>query len=1027
MGRSCGGILVGTKKHIKIKTSQKQPNQISITIPDSLNSQKLLTLTFMYINPTCDPAKAIEQSCHDNNHDISTLFLGDFNCRIGTHNSDIPLIPNLTRSSKDLTVNSKGRKFLDICTENDLIILNGRTPGDEDGNYTHISTNGSSVLDLAICNATMLKQIKELNILHWHHSDHFPIQIKTIENHPIHKQPNRSYNCIKWTESKRKIFQKKLHESVEDNKPKDLQQFSTQITKVAEDLQLIQKKFFTQPLTRSPWNNEDIKATKKQIRSALTKIKTSQAITETVKSNYLQLKYSYNKMTRDAKKKYYHGLQNQITTAKTPNDFWTALQTFRNKKAPITDKEITKKEWSQHFSSIYKSEGTPSYNQPDNKIQIDELDKPFTLSELNTVLHSLKNKKASGKDGIPNEVWKSLTLFNKSLLLSILNNIYESANIPKEWTEVLITPIYKKQDPTKPQNYRPISLLNNSLKIFTQLLCNRLIAWCEKNNKLSNFQFAYRKGMGCEDAVFVLHSIITKRVKLDKKRLYSTFIDLSQAFDSIEHTMLWEKMKQKSISSKFIQICQKIYENASAEVKTPTGFTKHIKIEKGVLQGETLSPILFIIFMDDTISCLNNSSTLPIRMGATKIHIILYADDQILLAPTAQELQEKMNVLEHFFLENNLKVNTTKTKVVIFENREHKRRYQFKWGPNELEIVKNYTYLGVPLNHTLNNNFSSKHFITQGKLAITNLLNLTWKAKIYKISQIFQLYYALVRSVVSYCAPIWGINNIEIFETLETNFLRRILRVPNITPRWFLHLETNIKRAKTTFYKQLLQFWKRILTKPANHPTRICYEVLKNCHNEDKNKKNWVTQLAGHLATLKMTRAWKEQRINQKDIHNHTKTLNTQLILADIETSKNSKKIPHYKHIHKQSTIQYYLDSNLPWKTKHFITHVRLGYSHFLFNGSVTRLNTLEYLYNKTNTPNCQTCNKHEKETLYHLIISCPHYNNCRAPDLINLIRNTEETNLAEFMHRNFSYKMWKTAYSCFQTILRTRAFLNEY
>jgi len=80
-------------------------------------------------------------------------------------------------------------------------------------------------------------------------------------------------------------------------------------------------------------------------------------------------------------------------------------------------------------------------------------------------------------------------------------------SLPDILAEIIVRPIFKKGDKTNPSNYRPISLVNTKLKLFTTLLSERLEKWCEKNNLISDYQAAYRKNYGCQDHVFVLQRL----------------------------------------------------------------------------------------------------------------------------------------------------------------------------------------------------------------------------------------------------------------------------------------------------------------------------------------------------------------------------------------------------------------------------------------------------------------------------------------------------------------------------------------
>ena len=656
------------------------------------------------------------------------------------------------------------------------------------------------------------------------------------------------------------------------------------------------------------------------------------------------------------------------------------------------------------------------------------IDKDFSLQELNTAIKGLKNNKACGEDGIPNELWKNLTIFQKSNLLKTFNKLYRENVLPPQWSNVLISPIYKKSDPNSPSNYRPISLLNTSLKLFTQLLCNRVIEWATDHKKISSVQFAYQKNKGCEDAVFTLSALINKRIHMQKKNLYSTFIDLSQAFDSVEHSLLWSKLAEKGLSDKFINICRTIYFNAKAKVKTQSGLTSEIPINRGVLQGETLSPVLFILFIDDIVKNLQNSRYMPFKMGSLKIHILIYADDMVLLAHTPFELQNKINLLSAFFLEHNLKVNTSKTKVMIFARRQPQKTPSLHWNGVNLEIVQSYTYLGVPVNSTMNQNFTFLHFKSQSKIAAANLFNLFYKANIsnFKIQQ--QLFNSLVRSVTTYCAPIWAINNPDCFEVIEANFLKQLFRLPKFTPRWLIFLETNFQKIKIAFQKQVLQFWRRVLAKPVDNPTRACYEELLHLHHQKPNSHNWITSLKKITTEINEENLWSSDLITPKDISRITHKCTNLETEADIHLLNTSSRFSHYKALKTHIKTETYLTANISMTIKIFIMHFRFGISHFIHKNKTVHLHQLEYQYKLVNNPRCSTCNKNEIEDAFHLLFSCPHYWTMQK-----YIRGFEfsadisSLNYINLICAKLSIKEWQKFYSVFQTILKTRKFLSEY
>jgi hypothetical protein len=153
-----------------------------------------------------------------------------------------------------------------------------------------------------------------------------------------------------------------------------------------------------------------------------------------------------------------------------------------------------------------------------------------------------------------------------------------------------------------------------------------------------------------------------------KRKVYAIFVDMSQAFDTVNHKRLWAKLVNLGLSTKIIAIFKSIYKDASAKIRTNYGLSKSFTIEKGVLQGETVSPVLWNLYLEDLIH--EKSNTIPVKIIGATLHTLLYADDIILLAYTPAELQKKIDILCEYLKKNGLKVNLSKTKSMIFSKRK---------------------------------------------------------------------------------------------------------------------------------------------------------------------------------------------------------------------------------------------------------------------------------------------------------------------------------------------------------------------
>lgn len=169
---------------------------------------------------------------------------------------------------------------------------------------------------------------------------------------------------------------------------------------------------------------------------------------------------------------------------------------------------------------------------------------------------------------------------------------------PEEWSNSITVMLYKKGDKLNPNNYRPIALLSNFLKLFTHVLHARLSSWAVENKILPEAQGGFRHGRVCDDQIFILNSAVCIRTRQGKK-VYACYFDFARAFPSIHHRKLWLKLNQIGVSPKLIRILKRIYEKSSTQIRTEDGFTSPINITEGLAQGCVFSPLLFSLYTCD--------------------------------------------------------------------------------------------------------------------------------------------------------------------------------------------------------------------------------------------------------------------------------------------------------------------------------------------------------------------------------------------------------------------------------------------
>ena len=163
------------------------------------------------------------------------------------------------------------------------------------------------------------------------------------------------------------------------------------------------------------------------------------------------------------------------------------------------------------------------------------------------------------------------------------------------------------------------------------------------------------------------------------KKLYVAFIDYRKAFDSIDRVSLWDKMIAAGTNSKILQVIYNLYHNAKSYGKSNGKMSDYFSCDVGVRQGENLSPLLFSIFLNDFgLYISRHYDGLKTMAGDVnlfsdvdtehflKMFVLSHADDTIVLAESADELQTALIAVYDYCEIWQLSINTEKTKVVIF-------------------------------------------------------------------------------------------------------------------------------------------------------------------------------------------------------------------------------------------------------------------------------------------------------------------------------------------------------------------------
>lgn len=384
------------------------------------------------------------------------------------------------------------------------------------------------------------------------------------------------------------------------------------------------------------------------------------------------------------------------------------------------------------------------------------------------------------------------------------------------------------------------------LKIFTQILYERLVLWAEANKLFPECQGGFRSGRSCEDQIFCLQTTINAKLKKKKGKVYALFVDFERCFNTLTHSRMWNKLFSLGMSGKIIRILRSLYENATTRVRMEHGLTQPIDVSEGFMQGEILSPFLHSLYASEMEKVLINSNVPGIKIvHYFFLHQLCYADDTV-LASTPVYLQQKINILKEYFEKLGLKLNLRKTKVMVFMKggRLHSG-LNFRYGEGKIDIVSEYTYLGVPFSFSGVYIQAAKHFKQKGMSALGSVWKVIMGGKTNSWFEKLTLFRSICVSSIMYASTLWGLQYMELVEDVQQYFYKKLLGISRFVPGYLVRLECGVPSMKIHIIKQCLLYVMRIHNMEESRHTKKCFIAL---HSEvlagEYGPLNWVGQVS---------------------------------------------------------------------------------------------------------------------------------------------------------------------------------------
>ncbi|CAH8531798.1 unnamed protein product [Schistosoma haematobium] len=298
--------------------------------------------------------------------------------------------------------------------------------------------------------------------------------------------------------------------------------------------------------------------------------------------------------------------------------------------------------WKEIFSSESVTDDRPVTSRlPSNWSLIE----PITTLEVCAALQNM-GKSAPGPDGISPRV---LNKRKTERITAFLNLMLALEQVPAHLNLARIVFIPKCDTPLSPEDYRPISITSVIVRCLHSILAKR---WSAVVPHLHS-QLAFMKRDGCMEGVVCVHAVL-QEAQITKRNMVMCSIDISKAFDSVSHETIKRAAKSYGAPEPLLSYIANCYNSSQALIHGEI-----TKVGEGVRQGDPLSPLLFIMCMDEVVQ--HSSREHGAKMGGRKVDSILFADDMMIFAETTAGMQHKLDQLCVKLQQAGLNINVRKS------------------------------------------------------------------------------------------------------------------------------------------------------------------------------------------------------------------------------------------------------------------------------------------------------------------------------------------------------------------------------
>ena len=425
------------------------------------------------------------------------------------------------------------------------------------------------------------------------------------------------------------------------------------------------------------------------------------------------------------------------------------------------------------------------------------------------------------------------------------------------------------------------------------------------------------------------------------------------------------------MNGNFYHTIKSLYTGAKSCIKINEKTTDWFDISTGVRQGDSLSPSLFSLYLNDLaleIKDLNDG----ILIGSMCLSILLYADDICLMAPTPEKLQKMLDVVAKWCRKWGMQINTKKTQILHVRNSQRPRsKFAFNCGGAALSYTESYKYLGYIIHEHLNNEKTADTLSAAASRSFGRIHSIFKSVGNLGINTYQTLYSSYVESILNYASGVWGFRHYDTPQVLQNRIMRFFLGVHRFAPLPATKIELDWLECRESRWLNMLRLFNRINKMDDN---RLPKMILK--WDKSLNLDTWSSEI-DHIA------AFLGLQVNLNDNEEYNISNASDILLRNsrlrwqLEVERKPK-LRTFAKIHDYNKVQILAKSKVTRYQRSLLAQLKLGILPL-------KIETDRYQGIPLENRLCILCDSNAIEDECHFLFHCPALENTRSTLIDNL------------------------------------------